>query len=175
MNTARSGHIGVTLPYNGEVLIAGGTSAGQPVTANEVYDPVTSTFVANEPMSVARDELAANFFAVPAVGQVLLSGGLDATGAPLALTEMYAYPTIRTDMADYPPGSPVTIYGAGFAPGETVTIQIQETDADDTWLTDTADSTGSFTDTSFQIQDNDGGVTIRDDGDRPDLGPDGAV
>ena len=61
-------------------------------------------------------------------------------------------------MADYPPGSPVTIYGAGFAPGETVTIQVQETDSDDTWLTDTADSTGSFTNTSFQIQDNDGGV-----------------
>ena len=39
-----------------------------------------------------------------------------------------------------------------------VTIQVQETDSDDTWLTDTADSTGSFTDTSFQIQDNDGGV-----------------
>ncbi len=37
-------------------------------------------------------------------------------------------------------------------------IQIQETDSDDTWLTDNADSTGSFTDTSFSIQDNDGGV-----------------
>ncbi len=158
MNTARSGHVGVTLPYNGKVLIAGGTSAGQPVTANEVYDPVTNAFVANEPMSVARDEFAANFFALPAVGQVLMSGGADASGNPLALTEMYAYPTIRTDKSDYPPGSPVTITGAGWAPGETVTIQIQETDSDDTWLTDTADSTGSFTDTSFTIQDNDGGV-----------------
>ena len=160
MNTARSGHVGVTLPYNGKVLIAGGTSAGQPVTDNEVYDPITATFAANEPMSVARDEFAANFFAVPAVGQVLMSGGADATGTPLALTEMYAYPTIRSDKSDYPPGSPVTITGAGWAPGETVTIQIQETDSDDTWLTDTADSTGSFTDTSFTIQDNDGGVTF---------------
>ena len=77
-------------------------------------------------MSIARDEFAANFFAVPAVGQVLMSGGLDSTGTPLALTEMFSYPTIRTDQADYPPGSPVTIYGAGFAPGETVTISIQE-------------------------------------------------
>ena len=158
MNTARSGHTGVTLPYNGKVLIAGGTSAGQPVTDNEVYDPITATFAANEPMSVAREEFAANFFAIPAVGQVLMSGGLDDTGNPLALTEMYTYPTIRTDKSDYPPGSPVTITGAGWAPGETVTIQIQETDSDDTWLSDTADSTGSFTDTSFQIQDNDGGV-----------------
>ena len=92
MITARSGHAGVTLPYNGKVLIAGGTSAGQPVTANELYDPVTSTFVANESMSIARDELAANFFALPAVGQVLMSGGLDATGAPLALSETYSLP-----------------------------------------------------------------------------------
>src|SRR3984957_19403512 len=158
MNTARSGHTGVTLPYNGKVLIAGGTSAGQPVAANELYDPVANAFVANEPMSVARDEFAANFFAIPAVGQVLMSGGADASGNPLALTETYAYPTIRTDKGDYPPGSPVTITGAGWAPYETVTIQIQETDTDDTWLTDTADSTGSFTDTSFSIQDNDGGV-----------------
>ncbi|MGA9723929.1 MAG: kelch repeat-containing protein, partial [Candidatus Binatus sp.] len=158
MITPRSGHVGVTLPYNGKVLIAGGTSAGQPVAENELYDPVAGTFVANEPMSVARDEFAANFFALPAVGQVLMSGGADASGNPLALSEMYSYQTIRTDMADYPPGSPVTIYGAGFAPGETVTLQIQETDTDDTWLTDTADSTGSFTDNSFMIQDNDGGV-----------------
>ena len=158
MNTARSGHVGVTLPYNGKVLIAGGTSAGQPVTDDEVYDPITSTFVANEPMSIARDESAANFFALPAVGQVLMSGGADASGNPLALTEMYAYPTIRTDKSDYPPGSPVTITGAGWAPGETVTIQIQESDSDDTFLTDTADSTGSFTDTSYLIEDTDGGV-----------------
>src|ERR1700678_3457424 len=158
MITPRSGHVGVTLPYNGKVLIAGGTSGGQPVTANELYDPVAGAFVANQPLSVAREQLAANFFAIPAVGQVLLSGGLDASGDPLALTEMYSYQTIRTDMADYPPGSPVTIYGAGWTPGETVTLQIQETDTDDTWLTDTADATGAFTDTSFMIQDNDGGV-----------------
>ena len=117
MNTARSGHVGVTLPYNGKVLIAGGTSAGQPVTDNEVYDPVANAFVANEPMSVARDEFAANFFALPAVGQVLMSGGVDASSNPLALTEMYAYPTIRTDKADYPPGSPVTIYGSRMGSG----------------------------------------------------------
>ena len=151
MNTARSGHVGVILPYNGKVLIAGGTSGGQPVAANEVYDPVANAFVANEPMSIARDEFAANFFALPAVGQVLMSGGADASGNPLALTETYAYPTIRTDKSDYPPGSPVTIYGTGWAPGEQVTVQIQETDSDDTFLTENADSTGAFTDNSFAL------------------------
>ena len=158
MTTARSSHQGLTLPYNGKVLIAGGTSAGAPVAANELYDPITGAFVANEPMSIARDAFAASFFAVPAVGQVLMSGGKDASGHALAMSEMFAYPTIRTDKSDYAPGSPVTITGTGWAPGETVGIQIQETDSDDTFLSDTADSTGSFTDTNYYIQDTDGGV-----------------
>ncbi|HEY9156571.1 kelch repeat-containing protein [Candidatus Binatus sp.] len=160
MKTARSGHLGVTLPYNGKVLIAGGTSAGAPVAATELYDPIVSDFVDNGEMSTARDEFAANFFAVPAVGQVLLSGGLDDTGAPLALAETFSYQTIRTDQPDYPPGSPVIIYGAGFAPGETVITQIQESDGDNTELTDSADSTGSFTDYNYYIEDTDGGVTF---------------
>src|SRR5208282_601545 len=36
--------------------------------------------------------------------------------------------------------------------------QVQETDDDDTWLYDTADSTGSFTDNNFYVTDADGGV-----------------
>ena len=162
MITPRSGHIGLTLPYNGKVLIAGGTSDGAPVTANELYDPVTGTFVANEPMSVARDEFAANFFALPAVGQVLMSGGVDSTGTPLALTETFSYQTIRTDKPDYPPGSPVIIYGAGWAPGETVLIEIQQSNNENEEFSDTADSTGSFTDyNNFEISDTDGGVVFQ--------------
>jgi hypothetical protein len=80
-------------------------------------------------------------------------------GNPLALSEMFSYPTIRTDQPDYPPGSPVIIYGTGWAPGEQVTLQIQEID-DDTFLADTADSTDSFTDTNFYVQDSHGGVTF---------------
>ena len=161
MITPRSSHVGVTLPYNGKVLIAGGSSEGAPVTANELYDPVAGTFVANEMMSVARDEFAANFFALPAVGQVLVSGGVDSTGTPLALSEMYSYQTIRTDMPDYPPGSPVIIYGTGWAPNETVLIQIQQSNNENTEFTDTADSTGSFTDgNNFEITDTDGGVVF---------------
>ena len=160
MITARSGHLGLTLPYNGKVLIAGGTSAGAPVAANELYDPIAQAFVANDPMSTARDEFAANFFAVPAVGQVLMSGGLDSLGTPLALTEMFSYPTIRTDKSDYPPGSPVIIYGTGFTPGETVATVIEGSNNENDEKIDIADSTGSFTDTSFSIADTDGGVVF---------------
>ena len=158
MITPRSGHIGVTLPYNGKVLIAGGTSGGQAVSANEVYDPVSGTFVANEPMSVARDEFAANFFALPNVGQVLMSGGVDSSGEPIALTEMFSYPTIRTDKQDYPPGSPVIIYGTGWTPGEQVDTIIAGSNGENDVETDTADSTGSFADYNFEIGDADGGV-----------------
>ena len=51
MITARSGHLGVTLPYNGKVLIAGGTSAGAPVAATRTLRSYHQAFVANE-----RDE-----------------------------------------------------------------------------------------------------------------------
>ena len=162
MITPRSGHVGLTLPYNGKVLIAGGTSNGQPVADNELYDPVTGTFVANDPMSVARDEFAANFFALPAVGQVLLSGGVDSTGTPLALTETFSYQTIRTDKPDYPPGSPVIIYGAGWAPNETVLIEILQSNDENEEFSDTADSNGAFTDyNNFEISDADGGVVFQ--------------
>ena len=162
MITPRSGHVGLTLPYNGKVLIAGGTSNGQPVADNELYDPVTGTFVANDPMSVARDEFAANFFALPAVGQVLLSGGVDSTGTPLALTETFSYQTIRTDKPDYPPGSPVIIYGTGWAPNETVLIEILQSNDENEEISDTADSNGAFTDyNNFEISDADGGVVFQ--------------
>ena len=67
---------------------------------------------------------------------------MDSTGTPLALSEMYSYQTIRTDMPDYPAGSPVIIYGTGWAPNETVLIQIQQSNNENTEFTDTADSTG---------------------------------
>src|SRR6202046_5410923 len=153
MITPRSGHVGVTLPYNGKVLIAGGTSGGTIVSENEVYDPVSGTFVANEPMSVARDEFAANFFALPNVGQVLMTGGVDSSGEPTALTEMFSYPTIRTDKQDYPPGSPVIIYGTGWTPGEQVDTIIAGSNGENDVETDTADSSGSFSDYNFEIGD----------------------
>ncbi|MGB8411482.1 MAG: kelch repeat-containing protein [Candidatus Binatus sp.] len=166
MITARSGHVGVTLPYNGKVFIAGGANAGAPVATSEVYDPIVNAFVANGPangaMSTAADEFAANFFAAPAVGQLLISGGLDSSGNPLTQTETFSYPTIRTDKPDYPPGSDVTIYGTGFAPLEQVAIQIAQSNGDgNPTIYDNADSTGSFTDSSnFSISDTDGGVTF---------------
>ena len=163
MITPRSGHVGLTLPYNGKVLIAGGTSNGQPVADNELYDPVTGTFVANDPMSVARDEFAANFFALPAVGQVLLSGGVDSTRHSAgADRDFFSYQTIRTDKQDYPPGSPVIIYGTGWAPNETVLIEILQSNDENEEFSDTADSNGAFTDyNNFEISDADGGVVFQ--------------
>ncbi len=111
MNTARSGHVGVTLPYNGKVLIAGGTSAGQPVAANEIYDPVTGTFVANEPMSRRARRVRGQFLHPPRgrrgaaerrTGRVGQSADAD--------RDVFAIRPSAPTRADYPPGSPVTIY-----------------------------------------------------------------
>src|ERR1019366_6065520 len=87
-----------------------------------------------------------------------MSGGLDSSGNALAMSEMFSYPTIRTDQSDYPPGSPVIIYGSGWFRGDPGMDDLQETESGDPFLTDTADATCSFTDTSFYVQDSDGGV-----------------
>jgi hypothetical protein len=158
MLTARASHLGVTLPNNGRVLIAGGMASGQPVGATEVYDPLTGTFIAMSQFDTARSGFGANTFALPMVGRLLASGGFDSTGTALSSTEMFSFPTIMTDQPDYPPGSQVTITGAGWSPNEPVSVVVHESDNDaDTLLGESADASGAFTDT-FQIQTNDGGV-----------------
>jgi hypothetical protein len=69
-----------------------------------------------------------------------------------ALAPAMAQPTLSTDLPDYPPGAVVTITGTGFAPGETVTVQVTHANGDPAgtdpqyhlpW-TVTADSSGGF-------------------------------
>jgi len=60
-------------------------------------------------------------------------------------------PTLTTDQADYPPGATCTLTGAGFAPGETVRMQVLHADPShpstgeehDPWYV-TADGNGGF-------------------------------
>ncbi len=97
MITARSGHIGLTLPYNGKVLIAGGTSAGAAGHRQRTLRSGRRSVCRQRADERCAGRVRGQFLCVPAVGQVLMSGGLDSTGTPLALTEMFSYPTIRTD------------------------------------------------------------------------------
>src|SRR5437667_6560430 len=155
MGTARSGHLGVQLLHNGKVLISGGTSGGQLVPSAEVYDPVTGAFQPVDSPGTARRLFGANFFEVPYTGILLATGGLDGAETPLASSEAFYYPTLRSDKLTYAPGETVTLMGEGWLPGETVTINIHESSGDpDTNLTATADAAGAFTNSEFQTNPN---------------------
>src|SRR5437667_3217743 len=159
MGTARSGHLGVQLLHNGKVLISGGTSGGQLVPSAEVYDPVTGAFQPVDSPGTARRLFGANFFEVPYTGILLATGGLDGAETPLASSEAFYYPTLRSDKLTYAPGETVTLMGEGWLPGETVTINIHESSGDpDTNLTATAAAAGAFTNSEFQMNLLDRGV-----------------
>src|SRR2546422_768046 len=155
MGTARSGHLGVQLLHNGKVLISGGTSGGQLVASAEVYDPVTGAFQPVDSPGTARRLFGASFFELPYTGILLAAGGLDGAETPLASSEAFYYPTLRSDKLTYAPGETVTLMGEGWLPGETVGINIRESSGDpDTNLTATADAAGAFTNNEFQTNPN---------------------
>jgi uncharacterized repeat protein (TIGR01451 family) len=69
------------------------------------------------------------------------------TGTPAA-------PTIKSDLADYPPGATVTLTGSGWQPGETVDIYVND-DLGKTWegnFQATADANGNIT-SQFDLPD----------------------
>src|SRR5256885_1060398 len=162
MGTARSGHLGVQLLHNGKVLISGGTSGGQLVTSAEVYDPVTGAFQPVDSPGTARRLFGASFFEVPYTGMLLATGGFDSSAQPLASSEVFFYPTVRSDKLTYAPGETVTLMGEGWRPGETVGINIRESSGDpDTNLTATADAAGAFTNNEFQTNPDRSDVGVR--------------
>src|SRR5216110_1009992 len=162
MGTARSGHLGVQLLHNGKVLISGGTSGGQLVASAEVYDPVTGAFQPVDSPGTARRLFGANFFELPYTGILLATGGLDSAEAPLASSEVFFYPTLRSDKSDYAPGETVTLMGEGWRPNEQVAINIRESSGDpDTNLTATADTSGAFTNSEFQTNPDRSDVGVR--------------
>src|SRR5881398_2455200 len=159
MGTARSGHLGVQLLHNGKVLISGGTSGGQLVANAEVYDPITGAFQPVDSPGTARRLFGANFFEVPYTGIILASGGFDGSDQPLASSEVFFYPTLRSDKPDYAPDETVTLMGEGWRPNETIAINIRESSGDpDTNLTATAGATGAFSNSEFQMNLLDRGV-----------------
>src|SRR5437016_5047378 len=162
MGTARSGHLGVQLLHNGKVLISGGTSGGQLVASAEVYDPVTGAFQPVDSPGTARRLFGASFFELPYTGILLAAGGLDGAETPLASSEVFFYPTLRSDKPDYAPGETVTLMGEGWRPNEQVTINIHESSGDpDTNLTATVDAAGAFTNSGFQTNPDRSDVGVR--------------
>jgi Kelch motif len=156
MATARQGHQAFLLPNNNNVLIFGGTSGGTAVAASELFTPqISSSGVWSSGVSATGANVTARSAATGSPmkhdGLLLAAGGSDASGNALPSTELYAFPTVKTDQADYAPGSIVTITGAGWKPGETVTLSFVESPLDDTHpsLTAIADANGNISNNQF--------------------------
>jgi hypothetical protein len=140
----RSGHQALLLPNNNSVLILGGTSGGTDLASAELYLPWTGNFQSTAAMSTPRPDLAASPLSVDGV---LMAAG----GSNLLNTELYGFATVKTDQADYAPGSIVTITGSGWQPGETVTLTIVESPLIDTHpvMTTVADGNGNIFNNQF--------------------------
>jgi hypothetical protein len=80
--------------------------------------------------------------------------------APTGSAELYGFATVRTDQADYSPGTKVVITGSGFAAGETVTLTLLEEPYLDTHTIDpvVAGSDGSIYSDQFIPDEDDLGI-----------------
>src|SRR5437867_6888326 len=133
MLSARSSHSAFLLPHNAAVLIVGGISASA-----ELYQAWNSTFIATGSPATPRSGAAGTPLA--ADGLLLLAGGRTSTA------ELYSFQTIKTDKDDYLPDVRAIISGAGWAPGEAVTLVFTEVPKrhPDRFLKLTADASGNL-------------------------------
>ncbi|MFB3915173.1 MAG: kelch repeat-containing protein [Terriglobales bacterium] len=159
--TARAGHQAFLLPNNANVLIVGGTFAGQDLSLAELYVPWTGQFQPTAAMASAHSGAAGsalNSTSYPVSGTdglFLLAGGSNLSSA-----ELYGFATVKTDQHDYVPGETVIVTGSGWRPGETVTLSLVElpnVDSHGPWTT-TADANGYISDSSFTTNASDRNV-----------------
>src|ERR1019366_3548704 len=151
--TARSKHSAFLLPKNNEVLIVGGQSAGTDLNSAELYIPWQKAFQATGAMATPRSD-ATGAPLTQVDGRLLIAGGSSASA------ELYGFATVKTDAADYPPDSTVTITGSGWQPGETVALTLVESPLIDTPgpFTTVADAFGNISNSSFVTDSHDQSV-----------------
>src|SRR5207248_6622847 len=88
--TARSKNSAFLLPNNNEVLVVGGQSAGSDLASAELYIPWQKAFQATGAMASPRSD-ATGAALTAADGYLLMAGGTDASGNPIAGTELYGF------------------------------------------------------------------------------------
>jgi uncharacterized protein (TIGR03437 family) len=120
--TPRANHTAYTLPGNGAVLLFGGNGArGVGLTGTEIYRPWTGAIAPAGEMKTARWDAVAG---AAGASSVLVAGGRNGGGL-VRSSELYRFAAVTVDKPVYAPGTPVTITGAGWAPGETVSLSIE--------------------------------------------------
>ena len=172
MGSARSGHTATSLPNNNTILIAGGTSAGVPLTAAELYVPWQGRFKPAGTLAQARTGAAAIPLARAAglagrsaksakTGTMMIAGGQTGDGVT-GSTEDVPYPTLTSDKTQYYVGDTITLTGTGWAPNEAVTmiLTVDPVTHDPVTLTSTADANGNFTNSQYVDQPSDLNVTF---------------
>jgi hypothetical protein len=142
--TSRSGHLAFLLPKNNDILVVGGQSAGADLASAELYAPwggVSGTGA----MKAARSQASGSSLSI-VDGLLMVAGGSSQNTA-----ELYTFATVKTDAADYAPGTMVTITGTGWQPGETVALTFVESPLIDTHpiLYATADVNGNISNSQF--------------------------
>ena len=153
LTTARSTHTAFLLPNNNSILLVGGSSAGTPLNSAELYLPWADAVQSTGAMSVTRSGLTASALSVD--GTLLAAGG-----SGLSSAELYGFATVKTDAADYPPGTTVNITGSGWQPGETVTLSLLEVPSLDSHgpYTAIADANGNIANSQFVTNALDAGI-----------------
>jgi hypothetical protein len=151
----RSGHVALLLPYNNQVLIAGGSSNGAAIVATALYRSWTGggEFVATGPLAASR---------VGATGSPLAHEGwaIVAGGSGLATAETYAFATVKTGKDDYVPDEIVVMTGSGWRSGETITLTLTELPGEHgprSWAV-IADDNGNFSYDGFRPEPHHAGV-----------------
>jgi hypothetical protein len=90
MAAVRESHTGTALP-NGQILLVGGSNGSQVLASSEGFNggtsPMTGTFVSGPNLNTARKNHTATLLGS---GMVLIAGGEDAAGNPLAVVELFA-------------------------------------------------------------------------------------
>ncbi|HXJ37943.1 MAG TPA: kelch repeat-containing protein, partial [Bryobacteraceae bacterium] len=142
MSSARSGHNAIRIANNNTVILIGGASNGKALAGTATYIPWRHKFQSGAELSNARTGASVN--ALPG-GKILAAGGMSAN-LTYGNAETSCQPSIKTDKADYAPGTPVIFSGDCWIPGGTVTISMLEDPNIDTPATVsvTVDPDGTF-------------------------------
>ena len=140
--TPRSHHFAVLLPKNGSILAMGGTGGVKVDLLQPWMNSTAGAFLAAPDSLVNQD---GGFGAPGGLGLLLAAGG---AGKNATSAELYSFPTVSTQNAEYAPGTKVEMSGTGFKPYETIDLHIHEwvnqSTEDDPDATVTADALGNF-------------------------------
>jgi hypothetical protein len=156
LSVARFGHVTLELANSSNLLVLGGRNETGPVAAVDYMDPESFTFKAAPFLLTPRSE----FVAFSGNGHSCVAGGNSSSG-PIGTIESARYPSVKSDRSDYPPNTRVMLTGSGWSAGESVTLNIRESDGDqDTNLVATADDQGNFSNSDFVTKNNDAHVAF---------------